>query len=106
VRVSFFGDGVLGASADGDLGYYILPFRKTGDAGADLFNRAGYFKAGRERQRGFELILAGDYQEVGKVETCCVNAHQYLMFAGLRYLNVIDGEFSWAAPLMRADGFH
>src|SRR5262249_13731241 len=63
VCVTLLRDRVLSEPAHRDLRDDALSFEKFAAIGADCFDRAGDFKAGRKRQRRFELIFTGDDQQ-------------------------------------------
>ncbi len=77
--------------------------RRTAAGGHHL---TGEFAARGERHRNLDLVLAGDQQHIGKVDSCGVDAHQQLTRAWCRIGDVIDNQIFWRAVGAAHDGAH
>ena len=97
-------DRIFGEASDGDLRNDSLAFGEFSDAGPYSLNRAGDLEARRKRQRGFELILPGNDQQVWKVQPRRINSYQDLVVTGLGLIDLIDRSQGHAGRTTRAHG--
>src|ERR1041384_1634765 len=104
--IRFLGYRVLGEAADWHLSNYALSFAELRHGWADLFNCARDFKSGGEGQRRFELIFAGDDQQIRKIQSRGVHSHEDLAIGWLRLIDLVDSEPSRSTPFVRANRFH
>ena len=84
----------------------LVADRKTTDALARSTDCTGGFVARHEWRRRFHLILAGDRQHIGKIDTCCCDVNDNFALACNRILLFFYCQRLRRAILVANEGSH